>query len=76
MTIAEAAQTVLKDSDKAMHVNDIYEEIVRRNLYQFGAKDPRSVLSKTIRQKSTANPKAKAILFRLVSQGTYELASQ
>ena len=75
MTIAEAAQTVLRDTGRAMHVNDIYEEIIRRNLYHFGAKSPKSVLSQTIREKSTANPKAKTVLFRMVSPGTCELFS-
>jgi len=46
MTITEAAQTVLKDAERAMHVDDIYDEIIRRNLYHFGAKSPKSVLCK------------------------------
>jgi len=75
MTITKAAQTVLKNTDRAMHVNEIYEVIIRQNLYTFGAKNPKSVLSQTIREKSTANPKAKTVLFRMVGPGTYELFS-
>ena len=74
MTIAKAAQAVLQEAGQPMTVTAIYDEIIRRNLYQFGAKNPKSVLSQSIRNKSTANPKAKQPLFRLVSQGTYELA--
>jgi len=74
MTITKAAQTVLKNTDRAMHVNEIYEEIIRQDLCTFGAKNPMSVLSQTIREKSTANPKAKTV-FRMVGPGTYELFS-
>ena len=73
MTIAEATQTVLKETGHPMKVNEIYEEIMRRNLYSFGAKNPKSVLSQTIRSKSTANSKTLQPLFRQVSQSTYEL---
>lgn len=74
MTIAEAAQTVLQNSEKAMSVNEIYDQIIERNLYSFGAKNPKGVLAQTIREKSSANPKAKQVLFYAVGQGTYTLA--
>ena len=73
MTIAEAAQTVLKEQGRPMSVNEIYDEIMRRNLYNFGAKNPKSVLSQAIRSKSTANSKAPQPLFKQTSQNTYEL---
>ena len=73
MTIAEAAQTVLQDAGRTMHLNDIYEEIIRRDLYHFRAKNPKSVLSQAIREKSTANPKALNPIFRQTAQGMYEL---
>jgi len=73
MTIAEAAQAVLRESRKTMSTTEIYDEIVRQNLYSFGAKNPKSVMSQAIRERSDANPKAKQVLFRAVSQGTYEL---
>lgn len=72
MTIAEAVQTVLKDTGKPMHVNEIYKQIIQRNLYTFGAKNPKGVMSQAIRERSDANPKAKQVMFKLVSQGTYE----
>ncbi len=73
MTIWEAARTVLQDSGRAMTVDEIYNEVLRRELYRFGAKSPKSVLSQAIRERSTANPKASAPVFRMVSKGTYEL---
>jgi tRNA1(Val) A37 N6-methylase TrmN6 len=73
MTIAEAAQAVLKENGRAMNINEIYDEIMQRNLYSFGAKNPKSVLSQAIRSKSTANLKALQPLFKHTSQNTYEL---
>ena len=74
MTIWEAAQAVLRDTQRAMHVNEIYDEILKRNLYTFGAKNPKSVLSQAIRQKSSANPKMSNPNFRVVAPSTYKLA--
>lgn len=74
MTIAEAVQMVLRDAGKSMHVNEIYDEIIRRDLYKFGAKNPKSVMSQAVRERSDADPKAKQVLFKMVSQGTYTLA--
>ena len=73
MTIAEAAQAVLRRSGRTMTTSEIYEEVIQRDLYKFGAKNPKSVLSQAIRDRSDANPKAKQVLFRMVSKGTYEL---
>jgi len=73
MTIAAVAQSVLREAGRAMTVEEIYDEIIRRDLYKFGAKNPKSVMSQTIREKSDANPKAKQILFRMVSQSTYTI---
>lgn len=73
MTIAEAAQAVLKKKGQPMNINEIYDEIMQRNLYSFGAKNPKSVLSQAIRSKSTANPRTLQPLFKLVSQNRYEL---
>ncbi len=73
MTIAEAAQSVLRETGRAMTTTEIYDEIIRRSLYNFGAKNPKSVMSQAIRERSGANPKAKQVLFRQVSQGIYEL---
>lgn len=74
MNIAEAAKVVLQDATAPMSAADIYAEIVKRDLFQFGAKDPKSVVAQTLRKRSDANPKAKTVLFRLSSKGMYELA--
>jgi len=74
MNIAEAAQAVLKDAISPMTPADIHAEIVKRNLFTFGAKNPVSVVSSTLRKKSDANPKATTVLFRMSGKGLYELA--
>ena len=73
MTIAEAAQSVLRDTGRPMTTTELYEEIIRRGLYTFGAKNPKSVMTQAIRERSDANPKAKQVLFRKLSQDTYAL---
>lgn len=74
MNIAEAAKTVLQDSPEAMTPANIHSEIVKRGLFTFGAKNPISVVSSTLRKKSDADPKAKQILFHMVDKGKYKLA--
>jgi len=74
MTIAEAAEQVLKNASKALSVDEIYEEIIQRNLYTFGAKNPKSVMSQAIRIRSDANPKAKSVMFKSLDNGLYQLA--
>ena len=74
MTIAEAAQTVLRDAGKPMSTQEIYDKIIRQNLYSFGAKSPKGVMSQAIRERSDANPKAKIVMFKSVGQGSYALA--
>ncbi len=75
MTIAEAAQTVLSNADKPLKVQEIYDEIIRQNLYTFGAKNPKGVMSQAIRERSDANPAAKVMVFKSLGQGTYTLAN-
>lgn len=74
MTIMEAARQVLQQNNKAMNVDDIYDEICKQDLYSFGAKDPKSVLSQVMRKSSDKYPKAKNIIFKSAGQGIYSLA--
>ena len=74
MKMYEAAQAVLKDAGKPMHVKDICDEIVRRDLFTFGAKDPRAVLSQTLRKKSQPAADGTGALFAITGTGTYKLA--
>jgi hypothetical protein len=51
MTIADAAESVLKEIGTALHSAKIADEISRRSLYQFGTKDPAGVVSQALRKK-------------------------
>lgn len=75
MTISEAAQKVLAESGSAIHVDEIYNRIIKENLYEFKAKDPKAVLKRTIRQHSNLNSNAKIILFVSETPGIYSLQS-
>ena len=75
MAMSDAAKQVLEENKKAMSAAEIYDEIIQKELYKFGAKNPKGVLSQAMRERSTANAKAKVTMFRLVSPGIYELNS-
>jgi len=51
-TIHEAVTAVLTKSRGAMTAQEIYEAIVRDNLYEFRAKDPLNVVRNQIRRHS------------------------
>ena len=51
MTIVECIKKVLLESAEAMTAKEIYEEIVRRDLYTFGARDPVGVVNAQIRRR-------------------------
>lgn len=51
MTIVECIKKVLAESSEAMTAKEIYEEIVRQELYTFGAQDPVSVVNAQIRRR-------------------------
>lgn len=51
MTIVECIKKVLSDTGEAMSAKEIYEEIVRQNLYAFGAQDPVGVVNAQIRRR-------------------------
>lgn len=74
MNITEAARNILKDATSPMTPTDIHAEIVKKDLFTFGAKNPVSVVSSTLRKKSDADPKASTVVFKLSGKGLYELA--
>lgn len=74
MKIYEAALMVLKESGQPMHARDIHREIVARELYSFGAKDPVSVVSQALRKKSEGAPNSVNVVFKRTGPGTYGLA--
>ena len=50
-TILESVEMVLSQASKAMNYKEIYEEVVRQGLYEFGAKEPEHVLHIEIRRR-------------------------
>lgn len=50
MTILDSCVEVLKQEGTALTADEIYERIVGKNLYSFGAKDPLAILRGTIRK--------------------------
>ena len=73
-TMSNVAAQILQEKKRPMTINEIYEEIQTRELYKFGAKNPKGVLSQAIREKCDTYAKAKTILFKQVAQSTYDLA--
>ena len=73
MRMYEAARAVLTEVEKPMHAKDIHAEIVRRGLFKFGAKNPVSVLSQTLRDKSVGGRKAQDPVFVKTAPRTYGL---
>ena len=74
MTIPDAARNVLLEAGKPLSVRDIYECIVERQLYDFRARDPISVVRSAVRSRTENihNPSSKSIrLFRLVDGGKF-----
>lgn len=50
MTVVEAIKAVLSQSSESMTSQEIYEEIHRRNLYQFAAKKPSHIVLSALRR--------------------------
>lgn len=51
MTIVEAIRTVLQQAPDGLTAKEIYDEIIRNNLYSFGAKNPLGVVNSQIRRR-------------------------
>ena len=66
MTIAEAAEAVLREAEGPMHVRKIHAQITNRMLFEFKAKDPISVVSTVLR---------KGAQFEKTGPGTFRLLS-
>lgn len=75
MKIVDAAQEALKNLGRPAKVREIHDEIVKRELFTFGAKSPVSVLSGTMRQRTEGSPGLRGeAIFRVKEPGVYELA--
>lgn len=73
MKIYEAAVKVLESSGEPVHANEIYLEIVGRELYQFKAKKPVSVLTQSLTERCVGNNKNKDPVFIKVAPGFFKL---
>ena len=76
MTIYEAAIQVMQDVGKPLTLKEIYTWIVERKLYDFKAKNPFNVLSKTIRSRTENihNRSSESVRnFRLIEDNKYVL---
>lgn len=76
MKMYEAAVEVLRTVDDPLHVRDIHQRIVSQELFTFGAKNPVSVLSQTMSERSAGGRKGDPPLFVKTAPGTYILASK
>jgi len=75
MKIYEAAEAVLREAGEPMHVKEIHRRIVAKGLFEFRAKDPKSVLNQTLRKKAAAGVAAEEHrLFVKIGGSTYGLA--
>lgn len=52
MSIKEAAVTVLREAGQPLTVDEIYERIVAKGLFEFRAQQPKSVLQRQLRKHS------------------------
>ncbi|MFB2712333.1 restriction endonuclease [Aeromonas veronii] len=50
MTIVEAIKEILSSNNKPMTSQEIYSEIISRGLYEFGAKQPESIVNSKLRK--------------------------
>jgi restriction system protein len=75
MTITEAILKVMRDKGVPITALEVYNEIVNQNLYNFGAKDPSSVVRMEIRRQCLGidwkSSRAEKV-FKLCEGGTYE----
>ncbi len=75
MRMYEAAESVLRTAGGPMSVRELQKEIVARGLFEFGAKDPVSVLSQALRARCVGGQKGSPPVFVRTAPGTYGLAT-
>lgn len=75
--IHQVAAQVLSESKRGMTVDEIYETIIAKGLYEFKAKSPKSVLRSQLRRHAGATgPQDKTgttATFRIITDGRFEL---
>jgi hypothetical protein len=55
LTVIQAALTAINAIGKASTADEIFDYIVRNNLYEFNAKDPQAILKSALRRHSAEN---------------------
>lgn len=74
--IHQIAADVLAEENKPMSSDELYELIVSRNLYDFKAKNPKSVFKSQLRRHSdnvAGQKQSGTPLFTLTSDGKFKL---
>lgn len=77
-TIAQVAQQVLRDLGRPASVDELYAEIVKRNLYTFDTPTPEHVLRTAIRRQTDCVERVDSrdeIIFELIGEDVYSLAT-
>ena len=77
-TIHQVAADILAEQGQPMSVEQIYEIVVARGLYEFKAKNPMSVLRSQLHRHSnndTSRNKAKRQVFEVTADGRFKLLS-
>jgi len=75
-TIAQVAWRLLLESHRPMTVDEIYQNICARNLYDFNTSEPLTVLREQIRRHCSSLERGisyEPTLFKALSQGKYEV---
>ena len=74
MKMFEAAQEALRKLGRPATTKEIYDEIIRSELFRFGAKDPVSVLGGTLRRHTAGSKTLRGeALFVKPSTGHFQI---
>jgi restriction system protein len=76
LTMIQAAQKAIIDLGKPSTAIEIYEHILKEQIYQFNAKDPQSILKSTLRRHSrehSVTQKKSTQLLKIVGSNKYDL---
>lgn len=75
-TLAVAAAEAMKSLEGPATVAEVHAEIVRRGLFEFGAKDPIAVVGSAIRRRTVGSKGLKGdAIFVALGKGRYELVT-
>ncbi|MBK7649442.1 MAG: hypothetical protein IPJ20_00060 [Flammeovirgaceae bacterium] len=77
-TICTAAIQALKSNDRPMNADEIYDFIIKNDLYKFKAKSPKSILRAELRRHTSGvllRAKKGNDLFKLNDSGLYIINS-